>query len=58
MRLVNSKTLHLTFIISVSRSSEMLYFPTCLMGEDPVASIGVSLEIEKPFEKRFFGTGK
>ena len=57
MRLVNSNTLHLTFIISVSRSS-MLYFPTCLMVENPVESIGVSLEIETSFAKLFFVAGK
>ena len=58
MRPVNWKTLHLTFIISVSRSSEMLYFPTCLMIEDPVASIGMSLEIKTSFAKWFFGARK
>ena len=58
MRLVNSNTLHLTFIISVSRSSEMLYFPTCLMVENPVESIGVLLEIETSFAKLFFVAGK
>ena len=51
MRLVNPKTLHLVFIISISRSSEMLYFLACLMVEDPVASIGVLLEIETSFAK-------
>ena len=51
MRLVNSKTLHQTFIISVSRSPEMLHFPTCMLVEDPVASIGVSLEIDTSFAK-------